>query len=235
MKLDKYSYKTRFIPTLIAGLPAVYTLIIFFEDYVSTLSMMWGIMVYCGFYILLSNFSREFGKNLELKLKREWNGFPSSTLLTQKSSLNKITVKRYHNKLKVLLPNISLPTALDEHLKPTESNLIYDSCIDFLKEQTRDTKKYKILFEENINYGFRRNLRGLKPIAIIIILINITLIIGRLYYNLHYLELFEFSWVFPLFINLIFLLLWLFLITKNFVKKQSYNYAVRLLSTLDSL
>jgi hypothetical protein len=31
-----------------------------------------------------------------------------------------------------------------------------------VRENTRDTRKFKILFEENVTYGFRRNLLGLK-------------------------------------------------------------------------
>lgn len=36
------------------------------------------------------------------------------------------------------------------------------SC-HFLREQTRDPKMFPIVYEENVNYGFRRNLLGLKP------------------------------------------------------------------------
>jgi hypothetical protein len=31
-----------------------------------------------------------------------------------------------------------------------------------VREFTRDTKKFNIMFNENVSYGFRRNLSGLK-------------------------------------------------------------------------
>jgi hypothetical protein len=35
-----------------------------------------------------------------------------------------------------------------------------------LRELTRDTKRFPVLFEENVDYGFRRNSLGIRPIAL---------------------------------------------------------------------
>ena len=37
---------------------------------------------------------------------------------------------------------------------------------NWLRERTRDKLKFKVLFEENVVYGFRRNLLGLKWIGL---------------------------------------------------------------------
>lgn len=57
------------------------------------------------------------------------------------------------------------PSEADELERPAEANDFYLGAGDWLRAQTRDTKKFHILFNELIIYGFRRNLLGLKPIA----------------------------------------------------------------------
>ena len=50
---------------------------------------------------------------------------------------------------------------------------VYRSATNFLRERTRDTTAYPLLFKENISYGFRRNLWGMKPAGIAIALIGV--------------------------------------------------------------
>ncbi len=54
------------------------------------------------------------------------------------------------------------PTQTSEQKDPAGADAFYVRCGNWLRENTRDTKKFKILFDENITYGFRRNLLGLK-------------------------------------------------------------------------
>jgi hypothetical protein len=39
-------------------------------------------------------------------------------------------------------------------------------CGNWLRERTRDTDKFKVLFDELVTYGFRRNLFGIKYAAL---------------------------------------------------------------------
>jgi hypothetical protein len=63
------------------------------------------------------------------------------------------------------------PRRADEATKLAECDAFYERCGNWLRENTRDTKKFKILFDENVTYGFRRNLLGLKYAALIIDLV----------------------------------------------------------------
>jgi hypothetical protein len=60
------------------------------------------------------------------------------------------------------------PSAIDEEKDPAATDRFYARCGNWLRENTRDHKKFNILFDENISYGFRRNLYGLKLPAFII-------------------------------------------------------------------
>jgi hypothetical protein len=56
---------------------------------------------------------------------------------------------------------------------PRHADNTYDTCVRWLLEQTRDQKKFSLVFEENCNYGFRRNLWGMKPMGILLSTIGI--------------------------------------------------------------
>jgi hypothetical protein len=43
-----------------------------------------------------------------------------------------------------------------------------------LRENTRDSEAFKFLFNENISYGYYRNLLGLKPIGIPLNLVSLS-------------------------------------------------------------
>jgi hypothetical protein len=64
--------------------------------------------------------------------------------------------------------NVTVPTAEQEVADPAKADVFYDRCARWLRENTRDRKTYSILFNENITYGFRRNLFALKrPVLIL--------------------------------------------------------------------
>ena len=59
----------------------------------------------------------------------------------------------------------ALPTKEEEESSPVSADTKYKSAIGSLLEATRDTSKFPLVFAENANYGFRRNLWGLRPIG----------------------------------------------------------------------
>ena len=48
---------------------------------------------------------------------------------------------------------------------------------DLVIDSDNRSRMFQTDFEENINYGFHRNIRGLKPIAIILDIIVITILL----------------------------------------------------------
>jgi hypothetical protein len=59
-------------------------------------------------------------------------------------------------------------SAAEEQENMAGCDIFYERCGNWLRENTRDTKKFKILFDENVTYGFRRNLFGLKYVTLVI-------------------------------------------------------------------
>ena len=74
-----------------------------------------------------------------------------------------------------------LPTEQEEEANPSWSDTKYEEAVTSLREATRDTSRFPLVFAENANYGFRRNLWGLKPIgaliAAVLVMVSWTLLL----------------------------------------------------------
>lgn len=67
------------------------------------------------------------------------------------------------------------PTATQEPADPTGADGFYTRAGNWLRENTRNQKKFDILFNENVTYGYRRNLYALKWPAIVL---NVLIVLG---------------------------------------------------------
>jgi hypothetical protein len=160
--LDAYTLRARLFPAVIAAAPAVAAVALLISWNKITLSNMIATGALLVILYALADFARRQGKRIEPGLFAELGGKPSVTMLRYHDDiLDQIAKDRYRNflaeKIKVLAP-----TEADEQIRPAEADAFYEQCGAWLRENTRDTKKFSILFNENVTYGFRRNLLGMK-------------------------------------------------------------------------
>ncbi len=71
--------------------------------------------------------------------------------------------------------NRPAPTAAEETAEPTAGDSFYEQAGIWLRDNTRDAKKFPILWNELVSYGFRRNQRGLKWPALIVNVIVVAI------------------------------------------------------------
>ena len=90
-------------------------------------------------------------------------------------SENPVLVGRRHSSLQRALPDVHVPNEAEEVADPGTADNVYDTCVRWLLEQTRDQKKFVLLFDENCNYGFRRNLWGMKPAGVFLSVLGLAL------------------------------------------------------------
>jgi hypothetical protein len=76
------------------------------------------------------------------------------------SQIDQHTRGRYHNFLGANVPNLVMPTASAERHDPKAADDVYVSATKWLKEIMR--KVAPLVDTENAQYGFRRNMRGMK-------------------------------------------------------------------------
>jgi hypothetical protein len=112
---------------------------------------------------------------------------------------------------------------------------VYEACTTSLISKTRAKNSFPLVFEENCNYGFRRNLWGMKPLGISIALAAIITLGGRLYVQFA-----DHERVAPVdlgFVGLtaILLAIWLLRVTPGWVMIPAREYASRLMEAMETL
>ena len=214
-----------FMPIIILGV--FYSII--YEEWYQSLSSL-GLTAVLTYF--LSHLGRDRGKLKEPQLWKMWGGMPSVQILRKSDNhLDTATKSRYIDKLSQLCP-VQISGDQDK-----DHNIQFQAWTKFLISHTRDTKAYPLLFKENINYGFRRNLWALKELSIGFILICL---LGNYLYQ-SYKNGFQLFTFFPVsfylsqIILVIFLLVWIFIISSNWVKIPAFAYAERLLETSEVL
>jgi hypothetical protein len=232
---DPYDRKARLYPALLLFFPAILTALVLSQPMLPFLQQLILIIASCGFLFLLTQFVRDSGKKREIELFEEWGGIPSVTIFRYRDNkLDSITKARYHLRLSAMCQT-SLPTLEDEQSNQSMADAIYTTWSNYLRAQTRDNVKFHLLFRENINYGFRRNVWGIRyygiMLNIVCLVINIILCVCINHTNCELLFYRSISTFFSLF----FLTMWIKFFTKNWVRVPADAYAARLAETVDVL
>jgi hypothetical protein len=189
--------------------------------------------VFGAFSFLLAQIGRDNGKKKEKALFEHWGGKPTTIILRHSNDhLDVHTKKRFHTKLEHIIPDIKIPTPEEEQKNLQAADATYDSCAKYLIAKTRDSRKYFLLFKENTNYGFRRNLWGMKAWALFIIAICIlvhSFVATEKFTSIATVSTAEYI---LLGIFVLFVLFWLFIVNKNWIKTTAFAYSERLYETL---
>ena len=249
---DRYNIQARIYPALLLLLPLLLTVYSVFpqlitSDSVKTLA---SILVSFGVLYFLSSVCRSAGKKKEVELITAWGGYPTTIILRHRDDfLNNLLKSRYHSFLNQNVPGINFPSSSQESNNPQLADEIYISSIDWLKEQRRDKDKYHLLYEENIQYGFRRNLLGIKTWGLLSCIASIIFIFGNQIYQvlinttkfqstsnllqliIENLTSFQLG---VIFFDMFVFCIWLFMIREPWVKEAGFDYAKTLLKSIDN-
>lgn len=123
---------------------------------------------------LLSFVPRGFGTRLEERLWRQWGGAPATAYLRYAHpELDERQTAALHAKITRLDPGLHVPSKADEEADPAAADQCYDSMVRMLRTRTWGPKAYPMLFDENLSYGFRRNLLGIRAVGIAACLLGV--------------------------------------------------------------
>ncbi|RWO89568.1 hypothetical protein [Mesorhizobium sp.] len=163
---DSYSRRARLYPAILGAAPAFA---------LATIAVPWNqlgapqVIVALGVGVLLFSFAdiaRRFGLRAERRMFASTGGRPFPTVFRHRdATLDTKSKDRY---LKFLGQRLEekAPSQVDEEFNPAAADAFYVRCGNWLRPRTRDKAKFRLLFEENVTYGFRRNLYGLKMFCI---------------------------------------------------------------------
>ncbi len=235
MKFDYYSFKARLQPGFIVLLPLGLALAAWLPTQVAAWKPLASLGAYCGLGVLLAEMGRDLGRKKQSALYLKWGGAPTTRLLRHRDThLDPVSLGRYHSFLSMAI-NHRLPSQPEEERDNVGADKVYESAVRFLLEATRDKSKFPLVLKENISYGFRRNLWGMKPAAIGISTLGLAACLIPLVQAL-----WAGSTLPPLpfamsICNVILLVLWLLRVTPSWVLTAADAYALRLLAACDQL
>ncbi len=229
---DTYSFPARTVPVLVVFLPP---LVLLGGGVVSGArgAIASGVIL-TVFSALAAQLGRDRGKRLEPELWREWGGSPTLRRLRFRDAPNTRIVERLHERIGRVLGD-ALPTREEEASAPVAADALYDEATRRIIGMTRDREHFPLLFAENVSYGMRRNLLGLRPIGIAVALA--TAVIAAL---LMVLATGTFAdraarYVPAATVSVAELILWIAVVNRRWVRVPAEAYADRLVEAVDQL
>ena len=234
---DTYSRQARLQPALFVLFPLFVTIAIWFRSLYDMAASLVGLAVACGTIIYLAHLSRSFGRKVETRLFAEWGGKPTTTwLLNNDCNLDVHTKARYLAFFTNHVPGWTAPSQEDESTDCDAASAAYDSAVRWLREATRDQRKFDLVFKENVSYGFRRNLYGLKKLGLVVSFTCVAGNIGALCYD--YFSTFpkiEPAGLVSLVISVVIVAGWLVVVRQAWVKDSADSYTRALIAACDQL
>jgi len=234
--LDIYTLKTRYYPTLIAVAPICLCFLpLVVEEYGLLSGLPVTLISGLGLGLLMDQVGRDMGRKKQSRLFAKWGGMPTTVYLRHRDAhINPVSKSRYHTILDNFLPDLALPSKEQERKDPDQADAIYSSCADFLRERTRDKDRFPLVFQENCNYGFRRNLWGMRPIGTTLAVLGTLACFMILVFNIKTGQNFSIALICST-INAPVAFLWMFRFNPDWVQIAADAYARRLLEACESL
>ena len=165
IKFDTYSFRARVIPVYLTLAPVILLLAVLVPEGLKLPLGGAAALVFVPISFFLSQVGADFGKRLEKGLWSKWGGSPTTRFLRHANhEFNEVTRGRVHDKLRGL--GLHVPTREEQDQDQRGADKHYESCTEDLIWRTRDTKKFPLVFKGLTEYGFRRNLLGLRAFGV---------------------------------------------------------------------
>lgn len=169
---DKYVLFARISPVAIVALPIFLAVTAWIAFSQWPMKLLGG-----GFFAIgafaLAQLTRDAGKRIEPALWVSWGGPPSVRFLRHGDTTIAAGSKAaMHRRLIELGVVGHMPTEDEERQNPDAADAIYRTCSDWLRRKAVELKAnapFDVVHSENISYGFRRNLLGIKPYGLAVV------------------------------------------------------------------
>lgn len=241
---EPYERQARLYPAFLCILPLVVMAITLYGNQLLDMKGIFALAGGAGLMYLLADIVRSKGKEKEKALWQEWGGAPSIQILRHRDGvLDSVSKGRYHEILASKI-KVKFPTKEAEAADPAAADAVYAAAGNWLREATRDKKRFDLLFRANVTYGYRRNGFGVRWLGLLISLGVVGWVVVRLGFS---------SWeqrlsaaatpeallgageVASLGAALLMALIWVFYFSKSRVHEAAYSYACRLILACEAL
>lgn len=230
---NSYWWRARVLPVVLVVLPGV-VLLVSFIPAVSWPGSAW-FLASAAVVMLLGSLGRDAGRAMQPTLFAKWDGLPTTRRLRFRDSTNAAATARLHQLLAALPNGLNIPTQAAETADPASADQAYEVIVSALRELTRDRKRFPLVNAENVEYGFRRNLRALKRVGVAIaIVIMVVSIVGGVPLGLLVTHEAALALIVPAACAALALTLWS-KVSDNWVRLPAEAYADRLMGAVEVL
>ena len=231
--LDPYDRTARLYPAIFTVAPIVGLILGMLQADLKVLEFLLAAAVAGGGAFFVSHFARDAGDRIQSQLFEAWDGMPSVAILRHRdTTIDPITKARYRKRLVKLVSGTKNITVAQERNDPAAADATYLAWSTYLRVRTRNSKRFNLIGIENINYGYRKNMLGLRKSGIALSLIStlgtvaITVTSARSAPpNLQLIVIDE-----VLFLLFMF---WTFSVNRKWVKQAANAYACRLIESVE--
>lgn len=161
--LNAYERRARLVPGVLAILPFIVLFAVLGLRQIPAISYVLGILAVAGVGpILIVGAVRSFGKAVEQRLWVSWGGPPTTAWLRLDSPTDDIAQRDAWRKAVEVVSGVSLLSLRAERRDKVEADKAIERAIKRVRDKTRDKEKFELLFFENRNYGYERNIYGIR-------------------------------------------------------------------------
>ncbi len=222
--LDSYYIRARLSPCIIVVAPIALTLFLCFGD---VFNMVSSTVVIC-ILLALTNYIPVIQRVICAK-KVHFVNYAALLLSPDNKEIDDISKRRYYSKLAKMDPSFEVFNHGGEQDSITAC---CESAVILLRTKTRDDH---IVYEENISYGFCKNILLVKRLGMTLcVLMIITIVICSYCFFEDITSIPMKNWV-ALFLVVILLVFWLFGVNYRIVEISGKRYAKALIHAIDTL
>ena len=221
---DPYNIRARLSASILLLAPIVITLFLTFDEmhsFAASSITLIALLAFANYVPILQR---------HINSKKTFNvNYAADMLSLHDSTFDEISKKRYYKKLAFLDSTFSIfltPDDSDEFRKCSESAVLY------LRSRTRENR---LIQEENINYGFCRNLLANKPIGIIICSASISFVVCYSLLMFSTISDIPTQLFLSLATDISLLFFWVFGVNKNHLERTAKSYAKALIMAIDTI
>ena len=227
--IDGYSRQARLVPVLIAALPLVLLGAAALPRLAATDRVVAVVLLF-ALLPLFDQLARARGRRCEPRLFDAWGGRPTTQLLRWRGPVSPSLQARRHQALE-RVTGARLPAPDEEKADPAGADEAYEAAVRTLRTLTASTP---VVLVENRNYGFRRNLFGLRSWGCLAAVASAAVIAVRAGLSSPAAEQLPVLGALVA-VDAALLILWLTVVREPWVREAAWIYAERLIDQVERL
>ena len=161
--LNAYERRARLVPGVLAIVPLIVLFAVLGLRQIPAISYVLGILAAAGVGpVLIVGAVRNFGRAVEQRLWESWGGPPTTAWLRLDTPTDDKDQRAAWRKAVEVVSGLTLLSLRAERRDKAKADNAIRRAIKSVRDKTRDKEKFELLFFENRNYGYERNIYGIR-------------------------------------------------------------------------